>query len=203
MNITTTTWLQYEPSSDGRVLSVLTSASVIKCERKPHWSALSLLVDVATSAERTGNPVHALIDTGALITCLDNQQVAKVLLTHLSPELFDGVVYLDSEDRQMILLRGGQGRPVALAQVGLPPERRFSFYDQVHTTGMDIKQGPSACAVLTVGKDMTFRDYAQGAFRMRQIGEGQTLVLYVIPEVENRMKEELKNNGGMKKEISS
>jgi hypothetical protein len=68
---------------------------------------------------------------------------------------------------------------------------------------MDIKQGPSACAVLTVGKDMTFRDYAQGAFRMRQIGEGQTLVLYLIPEVENRMREELadatttkKNSGG-------
>ncbi len=34
---------------------------------------------------------------------------------------------------------------------------------------MDIKQGPSACAVLTLGKDMTFRDYAQGAFRMRQV----------------------------------
>ena len=56
---------------------------------------------------------------------------------------------------------------------------------------MDIKQGPSACAVVTVGKDMTFRDYAQGAFRMRQVGEGQTLVLYLIPEVENRMAESL------------
>lgn len=39
--------------------------------------------------------------------------------------------------------------------------------------GMDIKQGLSAVAAVTLGKDMTFRDYAQGAFRMRGIGKGQ------------------------------
>ena len=44
--------------------------------------------------------------------------------------------------------------------------------------------------MLTIWKDMTFRDYAQGAFRMRQIGMGQTLVL-IRSEVENRMQEEL------------
>ena len=48
---------------------------------------------------------------------------------------------------------------------------------QVHTTGMDIKQVLNAEAVLTLGKDMTFRDYAQGAFRMRGIGQGQHIEL--------------------------
>ena len=38
---------------------------------------------------------------------------------------------------------------------------------------------------------MTFRDYAQGAFRMRGIGRGQTLQLYVIPEVEELIRHEL------------
>ena len=46
---------------------------------------------------------------------------------------------------------------------------------QVHTTGMDIKHTASAEAVLTLSKDMTFRDYAQGAFRMRGIGAGQRI----------------------------
>lgn len=48
-----------------------------------------------------------------------------------------------------------------LSQSGISKERRFSFYDQVHTTGMDIKQHYTAVAVVTLGKDMTFRDYAQ------------------------------------------
>ena len=41
--------------------------------------------------------------------------------------------------------------------------------DQVHTTGMDIKHVLSAKAVVTLGKDMVFRDYSQGAWRMRQV----------------------------------
>eukprot|EP01098_Paradermamoeba_levis_P009293 TRINITY_DN385_c0_g1_i11.p1 TRINITY_DN385_c0_g1~~TRINITY_DN385_c0_g1_i11.p1 ORF type:complete len:781 (-),score=237.18 TRINITY_DN385_c0_g1_i11:81-2390(-) len=90
----------------------------------------------------------------------------------------------------MILLRN-TGKSVSLAQCGISPDRRFTFYDQIHTTGMDIKQAPNARAVITIGKDMTFRDYAQGAYRMRGIGLGQTIQLFIIPEVENRMKEDL------------
>ena len=59
-----------------------------------------------------------------------------------------------------------------LSQCGIAVEKRFAFYDQIHTTGMDIKHALNARAALTLGKDMTFRD-AQGAFRMRGIGEGR------------------------------
>lgn len=41
----------------------------------------------------------------------------------------EGVVYLDRADRQMVLTRSG--RAVNLAQCGIGPERRFTFYDQV------------------------------------------------------------------------
>ncbi len=40
-------------------------------------------------------------------------------------------------------------------------ERRFCFYDHIHTTGTDIQHTPNATAMLTLGKDMTLRDYAQ------------------------------------------
>ena len=39
------------------------------------------------------------------------------------------------------------------------------------------------CAAITLGKDMTLRDYAQGAWRMRGLGQGQTLHLMIIDEV--------------------
>ena len=48
---------------------------------------------------------------------------------------------------------------------------------------MDIAQPLAARAMITLGKDLTFRDYAQGAYRMRGIGKGQTIVLFVVPEV--------------------
>ena len=49
---------------------------------------------------------------------------------------------------------------------------------------MDIPQAAGARAVLTLGTDLTFRDFAQAAYRMRGIGKGQTLVLFTTPEVQ-------------------
>jgi hypothetical protein len=48
---------------------------------------------------------------------------------------------------------------------------------------MDIKHVVNATAVVTLGKDMVFRDYVQGAYRMRGIGSGQKIHVLVIPEV--------------------
>lgn len=118
---------------------------------------------------------------------MSNLQVATYLLeTGNFPESIKGVVYLDELDRQMVVLRQGLV-VVKLSESGLAWNERFTFYDQVHTTGMDIKQAVDACAALTLGKDMVFRDYAQGAFRMRGIGRGQTIQLLVVPEIQDRI----------------
>lgn len=37
--------------------------------------------------------------------------------------------------------------------------------------------------MLNALQDMTFRDYAQGSFRMRGIAQGQKIHLFIIPEV--------------------
>lgn len=49
---------------------------------------------------------------------------------------------------------------------------------QVHTTGMDIAQALNATAVVTLGKDMTFRDYAQVTERMATLF---SLLLTLLP----------------------
>eukprot|EP01065_Artemidia_motanka_P000909 TRINITY_DN1042_c0_g1_i1.p1 TRINITY_DN1042_c0_g1~~TRINITY_DN1042_c0_g1_i1.p1 ORF type:complete len:4224 (+),score=1358.75 TRINITY_DN1042_c0_g1_i1:274-12672(+) len=175
---------EYEPGSDGAIVHTLTDPAVTTAELKQRWTAKGLLRDIA----RAQPPFHALIDTGAYITNLDNQEVAEYLLQHL-PEWFEGCVYLDKHDRKMVMFRSG--RSVPQEQCGIAEGRRFTFYDQIHTTGMDIKQAPTARAVLTIGKDMTFRDYAQGAYRMRGIGKGQTLRLHIIQEVQTRIESEL------------
>ena len=64
-----------------------------------------------------------------------------------------------------------------------PSKFQFPSLDQVHTTGMDVKHMASACGVLTLGKSLTFRDYAQAAFRLRGLGYGQRIHLFIIPEV--------------------
>jgi hypothetical protein len=174
----------YEKGSDGLMLSTLTDPAIVSFEKiGDNWSVESLLKHIGNGK------YHALIDTGALITGKTNLEVAQFLLDHGLRE-FDGVVFLDEYDRKMILVRATR-RVLKLEQCGISMNRRFAFYDQVHTTGMDIKHMLNATAVLTLGKDMTFRDYAQGAFRMRGIGKGQKIHLFVIPEVEELMIREL------------
>ena len=107
-------------------------------------------------------------------------QVARYLLAHGLVGM-EGVVFLSEEGRKMIMLRAGM-KVLSLAGCGVAPHRRFTFFDQVHSTGMDIEQTLSARAAMTIGKDMTFRDFAQGAFRMRAVGSGQTITLLITPQ---------------------
>ena len=170
--------LNYEKGSDGQMIYYLTSSTIMSCSIiRQAWNPQSLLLAMASA-----NPsFSALIDTGALITGMSNYEVAHYLLTHGLPDK-EGVVFLDELDRKMILVRATMS-VLPLSQCGIPDTKRFAFYDQVHTTGMDIQHSVNACAVITLGKDMVFRDYAQGAFRMRGIGRGQTLRLFITPEI--------------------
>lgn len=103
-------------------------------------------------------------------------------LLELGLDHVDAVAYIeDDTDKQMVVYRNGTTRLLGLC--GLPPDRRFTFYDQVHSTGQDIRQAPLATAFVTIGKDMTFRDLSQGAWRMRALDQGQTIRLLLPPEI--------------------
>jgi hypothetical protein len=145
----------YEKGVEGKVVTTMTDEKVVSYSVHENWTVRQLLKEIAEMSP----PAHALIDTGALITGLSNRQVARYLLDH-GLASFDGVVFLDRQDRQKILLRS-TGKVLPLNQCGVSISKRFTFYDQVHTTGMDIKQHLNAKAVLTLGKDMTFRDYSR------------------------------------------
>ena len=120
----------YEKGSDGKVIHYLTSPTVARHIELPvGWSSESILEYVA----QADPPFHALIDTGALITGMSNLTAAQKLLEYGLPDM-KGVVYLDELDRQMVLLRKGL-KVVKLVESGLAWGERFSFYDQVHTTG--------------------------------------------------------------------
>eukprot|EP00941_MAST-03F_sp_MAST-3F-sp1_P005039 g5039.t1 len=168
----------YEKCSDGKMIHFLTNPSVVSHQLLPSTWSSKLVLDFIAAADP---PYHALIDTGALVTGMSNFQVARYLLNKGMP-LIDAVVFLDQDDRKMVLVRRGM-KVLRMSQCGIPKSKRFAFYDQVHTTGMDIKHVLDAEAVLTLSKDMVFRDYAQGAFRMRGIGKGQRVKLYIPPEV--------------------
>ena len=181
------------------MVRVLTNPSAMGLELLPDgWGPLTVLRRAACSSPAR----HALIDTGALVTGISNV-VAAAYLLEVGLNGCDACVFLD-EGRKLVLRRGEHvaylsdtaGRvgsvasastpttqPLLLERCGVPAERRFVFFDHVHTTGTDIEMPPNATAALTLSKDVTFRDLAQGAFRMRRVGRGQRIDLLVPPEI--------------------
>ena len=175
----------YDAGCDGRIAATLTSNAVVTGLEilDSGWTPVSLLNRVVQAAA-AGN-AHALIDCGALVTNLNNFEVANILLDSLPAARFDAVVFVsDDEDERLVLDRHSR-KIIPFAQSGLPRNRCFTFYDQIHTTGIDIEQPLGCTAILTLGKDSTFRDYAQAAYRMRGLGDvgQQKLSLLVSPQV--------------------
>lgn len=173
-----------QPGTDAKIVRTLTSGLYVKLPAggvAPGWSVESVLQQIA----RADPPFHAMVDAGALITGFSNVDTARFLLDNLRPE-FKGCAFLDSQNHTMILMRESN-RVMSLADCGLQPVERFSFYDQVHSTGTDIKQCAQARCAVTLGKGMTLRDLAQGAWRMRGLTLGQTIQLIVVPEVQKQI----------------
>eukprot|EP00917_Polyrhabdina_sp_WS-2016_P024025 GHVP01052046.1.p1 GENE.GHVP01052046.1~~GHVP01052046.1.p1 ORF type:complete len:1824 (-),score=350.62 GHVP01052046.1:2389-7860(-) len=174
----------FEDGTNGAMVYHLTNPEIISIEILPTGWTVSTILDRVSKGKcplSTSSEGHALIDTGALVTGMTNKETAKELLERGLNEM-KGVVFLDEEDRQMLMLRKDH-HVMKLEESGISNEKRFTFYDQVHTTGQDIKQCGNAIAFLTVGKDMTFRELAQGAWRMRGISNGQTIKILIPPEV--------------------
>lgn len=117
-----------------------------------------------------------------LTLCL---QTARLLLKYQRPDKIGKktvCIFLDDRDVKMVVGDDG-GLPYELDRCGVALDLRMTFYDHVHTTGIDIKQALSAAAVVTLGKDMTLRDYSQGCWRMRALGKGQCIHLLFTPEI--------------------
>ena len=169
----------YEELADGRMLDTLASREHVVLEKVVgKWDVRSLLASVAMHDP----PLCALIDPGALIVGMSNKDVAQTLLDcGLAAAGMQGVVFLDSNDHRMILLLNG--RVMALEEAGVAPRLRFTFFDQLHTMGMDIPQPGTGRAAVLVGKDMRLRDYTQACWRMRGIGAGQIIHTMVVDEV--------------------
>lgn len=179
----------FEPGSEAKIVRTLTNPSVISTmDLQGDWDSQFILRVVASAKPR----FHALIDVGALVTGMTNQEVAAYLLEH-GLEGMQGVVYFDDVGRHMVLMRG-TSEGIQLDQCGIDPSERFTFFNQTNATGTDCPQVMDARAAVTLGKDMTLRELAQGSWRMRGLGVGQTLTVLVVPEVSRLVRRAVRTN---------
>lgn len=132
---------------------------------------------------------RAIMDIGALFTGMNNLDVAKCLAEIIQEKQWDiqYVIFFDANNQPCAFsLKDGSITPLQdtnedylKIKLNCEPSQRFTFYDQINTTGSDIKQMANAHAVATIGEKTRQRDLLQGVMRMRQFAENQTVEFLV------------------------
>ena len=188
---------------DGKSMAILWSQCQGQCHKLelPPTSSIpakleAVLVNSVLATQRSQSHFQAIIDTGGIFKGLDNQVIAQELLKGL-PETIKGISYFQGD--QLVMLEKGKTQSMPFEQSSLRKEERFTFYDQRHTTGTDIEQPPCALAVVTIGKDVTSRDLAQGMWRMRGLGQGQRVALVYLPALEEILRQALPSHASREK----
>ncbi|ADI38006.1 DEAD/DEAH box helicase family protein [Waddlia chondrophila] len=145
--------------------------------------------------------IRGIIETGGIFKAFeDNAQVARQIMECLANWQNDGRVdasiegvlffHRDSGQEQSDTLYvwkkganqperiGGSSKETLRAR-GLDPSKYFVYYDERHTTGVDILQLPEAVNLLTFDEKMLRRTIGQGTMRLRQYLYEQNVELVV------------------------
>lgn len=150
--------------------------------------------------------IHAFMDIGALFKGITNANIAIELAQALSSRARNQIEFVLFFDESNTLCAqplkvnpkpppalvnpitiGGTDPAVIADKLGLPQDsffnKCFTYYDQRHTTGTDIKQSIDTIGIATVDIDTKARDLWQGVMRLRQLALKQTVEIVVPREV--------------------
>jgi len=128
--------------------------------------------------------VSALIDSGGIMVGISNHEAAMQMHKKLlSSGNFKGVTYFDVEHSAWMVLSAADGQSTRLSNSPIRERDTFAIYDESRCRGADLKLGPDAVALVTLGLKMCKDKLMQAAARMRKLSEGQRLVFLVPADV--------------------
>jgi len=139
--------------------------------------------------------IHAFIDIGATFRGQSNRKIAEEMLGFVNAKnkAIKGILYFDDktnllsalkyDDKSIVQIEIGASSPeIIYSRTKLTPEELFTYYDQTHITGTDIKQSDFSRAIVSFSDITTSSNLLQGVMRMRKLYDGTQKVEFVISE---------------------
>ncbi|WP_147279757.1 hypothetical protein [Legionella quateirensis] len=202
-----------DPAADGNMtLGIMARAenqsthilkSVNLSEADEHYTTAIIARLAATFDDST----RALIDVGGLCK-ISNREVAKEIALQLKKSTnsklnsLEGVIFYDDvSNMKKVLMLDVHGKEMIkdlTLDLVAKSDREgtfFTFYDQSHSRGADIKQMNGAKAILTASLTLDNNDYKQAIMRMRKIIDRnlqQSFSVAVPDTVKDKIFEDLK-----------
>lgn len=132
--------------------------------------------------------IPVLLDAGALMLELTNQDVAIEWLRLTSEAAFDAAVYFDSNDILQTIDRSGIVTEFDCSVYRENLSRCLVYLDDVHTRGTDLKFPLNWMAAVTLCGDITRDKTVQSCMRMRQLGRSQKVSFWASYEADIRLR---------------
>ncbi len=204
--------LKYE-----RALATGTDGFIISCLQRKHTPVKTIdfsqpegLVKAILEQYQAGDQLKAIIDISAAFKGISNEVVARQISETIEknperfrhPEPIKFVLFFNEHDQlcalpvenmgqsNKIIIIGSSSPEVIAEKLGCSPNARFTYYDQSHMLGADIRQGEKAKAAVLCDQNTGISSFLQGALRMRDVLDGGQSVDVFVP-VEMKHKQSL------------
>ncbi|KAK6535550.1 hypothetical protein TWF694_002004 [Orbilia ellipsospora] len=135
-------------------------------------------------------PISVLLDVGAQVLELGNQEVAKEWLhraARADPEKWQAAIFFNSKDEICVIDRVGRVELLMTSNFARQMESCLCYLDDAHTRGTDLQFPLHSRALVTLGPRTTKDRLIQGAMRMRKLGKGHSVVFCAPPDIESKI----------------
>lgn len=150
---------------------------------EPNISGLEILKNLVK------NKIPVLLDSGALMLELNNEQVAQQWLNLVSVDQFDAAVYFNDKNLLMVVDRQSCKREFDCSPYFDRLDRCIVYLDDAHTRGTDLKLPTGIKACVTLSGGITRDKTVQACMRMRLLGQGHTICFWASEESDNSIRD--------------
>lgn len=132
--------------------------------------------------------IPVLVDSGALMLELKNEEVAKEWLKLISDTSVEAAVYFDASDVLQTIDRNGVLTEFDCSVYRENLNRCLVYLDDSHTRGTDLKFPMDSKACVTLSGDITRDKTVQACMRLRQLGKGHSVSFWASFEADLRIR---------------
>lgn len=133
--------------------------------------------------------IPVLLDAGALILELNNEQVAHEWLKIVSSNEYDAAVFFDTRNILMTIDRNDILAEYDSLVYRDKLDRCVVYLDDVHTRGTDLKFPLGSKACVTLSGEITRYKTVQACMRMRLLGKGHSIAFWASFETDVRLRQ--------------
>lgn len=138
-----------------------------------HVNYNNILSDICNVIKKES--ITCLIDVESFLINYTSEQVARYLIKELN--YVNYVIYISPDNK---ILYVNKNEEILEYYGNLDVNKQFVYYDQRHITGIDIKQSIVTKGIVTFRKISTYRNMAQGIYRLRALGNHQTINYLIL-----------------------